>query len=111
MAVFKHIQTFSKVTSTTAALIDMSEAMALAAAKTSGYVQVIITTQTESLVVKFGDSTVVASDTLTSDAYPEGNYYCLVGTVQDLNIDKGLTHASVKAAGVGSVQISVGYEV
>ena len=111
MSAFKHYQTFSKATSTSVALIDISDAIAEVAKETQGFIQVIITTETESLVVKFGDSSVVADDTVADDAYPAGNYYCLASTVQDINIDRGVTHASVKAAGVGSVKISIGYEV
>jgi len=89
----------------------MTSAMEAASSQYSGYIQVIITAEDESLVVKFGDSTVVADDTLTSKAYAEGNFYVLAGTVQEVLIPKGFTHASHKAAGVGSIKISVGYEV
>lgn len=106
---FKVVQTFVLTTSTSAQSIDISAATAIARQNYSGYIQAIITTETSSLVVIFGDSTVTADDTITSNAYPLGNYYCLAGTVQDIDILKGSTTASVKAAGAGSVKISIGW--
>lgn len=106
---YTYVQTFVIATSTSAQAVDISAAVTSARAAYSGYLVAAITTETQSLVIKFGDSTVTASDTITSNAYPEGNYFCLAGTVQEVIFPKGSTHFSVKAAGVGSVKVAIGF--
>lgn len=106
---YVYLQTYVITTSTSAQAVDISAAVAAARSAYSGYLVAAITTETSSLVIKFGDSTVTASDTITSNSYPADNYYCLAGTVQEVIFPKGSTHFSVKAAGAGSVKVAIGY--
>jgi hypothetical protein len=107
---FTIVQAFSKVTSTSAVLIDVAESVYNARTyRTPAPLQVIVSVKTSDIVLKFGDADVVADDTLTSDSYIEGNYPCVAGTVQTIDLPRGTTHVSVKAEGDGAVKLAVGF--
>jgi hypothetical protein len=104
-------QSYGDATSTTHAVVDMSTGMTAMREVTKTEVQAEITTKTADIVIKFGNSSAVEADaTLTSDAYPQGNYHCLAGTVKTIKIPASCTHFSHEAvAGTGNVYVTIGH--
>ena len=100
---------WQKATSTSSQRLDISAAITAIAAKVKNPVVAVITTETQDLVVKCGDVAVDASDTLTSDKFPTGNYPCVAGSVQEIAVGRGNTHIAFKAEGVGNIKIAIGY--
>lgn len=77
----------------------------------AGAAQVLVSCLDANAVLKFGDSTVVASKAYTSDDLPAGNIVVLAGTVQSYNILPSVTHFSViseDGATVGTVFVTPG---
>lgn len=102
-------EAWQKATSTSSQALDISAAITAIAAKVKSPAVAVITTETQDLVVKFGTSGVTASDTLTADKFPTGNYPCVAGSVQEIAVGRGNTHIAFKAEGVGNIKIAVGY--
>lgn len=100
---------FSKATSTTSQRIDISAVLTAIRAKVKTPISAVVSVKTQDLVIIFGDSSVVASDTLTGDKYPTGNYPIIAGTVQEIIIPRGATHMAFKAAGIGEIKAAIGY--
>lgn len=96
-------------TSTSSQRLDISAAVAAIQAKVHKPITMVVTALTEDLVIKAGDGTVEASDTLTSNKYVSGNYPVAADTVQEIAVGRGNTHVAFKAEGVGVVKIAVGY--
>lgn len=79
----------------------------------SGKAQVRVMCKTSDAVIKFGTSTVQASNTYTGDDLPAGNTVILAGAVEVFDIPTDVTHCSVicedGAATTGNVWITPSY--
>lgn len=71
--------------------------------------QVEVTASGGDIFVKFGDGTVAASSTVTSQALPDGNFVVLSGQSKLYTLEAGETHvAMIGAAGTGYATVGYG---
>ena len=109
---FKPVKQYKSSITTTA-----SSALALDALPDEGnfggsprQVLVYVVSGGSDTIIKFGDSSVVADDTLTSSALSDGNFVVAAGSTRLFDLESGQTHVSaITESGTATLWLTIGF--